>query len=634
MSDQTNEIREFVPLRQKRLQLANQAVEVASKRGALGLARSAERATSKLRSYNPPQPPHLSPQKVIVKQTRPTLAFTAEPFESKKGLARDESLTQKEPSKSLLPNVEQRLQKTQHDLLENEAALLKELGRKPGLKAASELANDVVYTAAMTSSWRAPRFLQNTKLLHHHDIRRLHRILVEGEEVPPPCVSFREMKLPAVILSALRKRDIRMPSPIQMQGLPVALSGRDMIGIAFTGSGKTLVFTIPLVMMAWEMEKRLPVIPGEGPLGMILAPSRELARQTFDIATEFADAISRAHQVSLHTFLAIGGAPIETRTLRQGIHLLVGTPGRLLDLLRKRRINLHSCRYIALDEADRLIDLGFEEDVRAIFSFFSAQRQTLMFSATMPRKIQAFASSALVKPVVVNVGRAGAASLNITQNVELVRSEVRIMRLLETLQKTSPPALIFCENKADVDEIQEFLLLKGVGAVSVHGSRDQEDREMAMKQYRSGERDVLVATDVAAKGLDFPNVRHVINFDMPKDIQTYVHRIGRTGRRNQTGTATTFIRASDSPTLIADLLQLLIEARQAVPPELYEIVPESGSHEMANSIAGIRGCAYCGGLGHRVQECPALESQKIKAMAVGKSNEREHFNRGGFGGEW
>lgn len=532
------------------------------------------------------------------------------------------------------------VEKTEEQRAEDEEAqLLAELARQPALKAVGELASGVVYTEPMKTSWTPPRYLRDAPASHHEEVRDVHRILVEGRDIPPPCVSFAEMKLPSSILSELTRLGIKHPSPIQMQGLPVALSGRDMIGIAFTGSGKTLVFALPAIMAAWEMEARMPHLTGGGPASLILSPSRELARQTFDIVTEFCKRIADAPRGGprLRTFLAIGGVQVDSNVLRQGVHVVVATPGRLLDLLRKRRINLASCKCVALDEADRLIDLGFEEDIRAIFDFFTAQRQTLMFSATMPTKIQNFASSALVQPVVVNVGRAGAASLNITQDVEVVRHDSRVVHLLEVVQKTPPPALIFCENKADVDEIHEFLLTKGVEAVSVHGGRDQEDRELAMRRFRSGKKDILVATDVAAKGLDFPNIQHVINYDMPKDIQTYVHRIGRTGRGDQSGTATTFLSNLDDPSVIADLVQLLIEAKQTVPESLYALVPDLGaiSNDVAASASGVKGCAYCGGLGHRVQACPRLEAEKMKSLVSGGTTGGERFNRGGgVGADW
>lgn len=604
---------EYVPLKRRRAHTARAAAVLASRVGNRSLAaitRSSIRHDPNPHSSSPPLHPRAEPDP----REEPTLL--------------DEAVRLRQAASQNERSAEDRLR-------DEEAAALAEMARKPALLAAAELAQGVKYTKPMRARWRPPSYLAEAPETHHREMRELHRILVEGEAVPPPCVSFREMKLPPPVMKELSRRGIVHPSPIQMQGLPAALAGRDMIGIAFTGSGKTMVFALPCVMVAWEMEVTVPFVGGEGPAALILAPSRELARQTFDIISEFCQSVREGARVNLRPFLAIGGTKIDAQALKEGVHIVVATPGRLLDLLRKKRLNLDSCQCVALDEADRLIDLGFEEDIRTVFSFFKAQRQTLMFSATMPTKIQAFASSALVMPVVVNVGRAGAASLNITQHVEVVRQDGRLARLLDALQKTAPPTLIFSENKGEVDEIHEYLLTKGVGAVSVHGSRDQEDRESAMRQFRAGKKDVLVATDVAAKGLDFPNIQHVINYDMPKEIQTYVHRIGRTGRGDQTGTATTFVSTLDSPTLIGDLLQLLIEAKQRVPEALYEIVPEAATAGLAAAdVGGVKGCAYCGGLSHRVQECPALEAEKMKALVAGTQTGAERFNRGGFGGDW
>eukprot|EP00731_Ephydatia_muelleri_P020850 Em0013g577a len=209
---------------------------------------------------------------------------------------------------------------------------------------------------------------------------------------------------------------------------------------------------------------------------------------------------------------------------KRGVHIVVATPGRLMDLLNKNIMNLEVCRYLVLDEADRMIDLSFEEDIRTIFSYFKvvpSQRQTLLFSATMPKKIQTFAKSALVKPVTVNVGHAGTASLDVIQEVEYVKQEAKIVYLLECLQKTAPPVLVFSEKKAEVDDIHEYLLLKGVEAVAIHGGKDQEERQWAIREFKEGRKDVLVATDIASKGLDFDNIQHVINYDMPTDIENY-----------------------------------------------------------------------------------------------------------------
>ena len=189
----------------------------------------------------------------------------------------------------------------------------------------------------------------------------------------------------------------------------------------------------------------------------------------------------------------------------------------------------------------------------------------------MPKKIQNFAKSALVQPVTVNVGRAGAASININQEVEYVKPESRIPHLLQSLQKTAPPVLIFAEKKSDVDAIHEYLLQKGIEIVSIHGGKEQEERIWAIDNFKSGVKDILVATDIASKGLDFPDIQHVINFDMPEDIENYVHRIGRTGRRGKSGISTTFINRSIEEAILLDLKHLLIEAKQKVPEFLVGI---------------------------------------------------------------
>jgi len=226
----------------------------------------------------------------------------------------------------------------------------------------------------------------------------------------------------------------------------------------------------------------------------------------------------------------------------------------------------------------------------------------------MPRKIQNFAKSALVCPVEVNVGRAGAANLDVFQEVEYVKEEAKIVYLLECLQKTSPPVLIFCESKADVDDIHEYLLLKGVEAVAIHGSKDQEERDNAISRFKSGKADVLVATDVASKGLDFPDVQHVINYDMPKEIENYVHRIGRTGRCGKTGVATTFINKNSPETVLLDLKHLLIEAKQRIPLVL-QTLEGADEGDLVDDETGTKGCPVCGGLGHRVANCPKLDQQ-------------------------
>ena len=236
-----------------------------------------------------------------------------------------------------------------------------------------------------------------------------------------------------------------------------------MIGIAFTGSGKTLSFSLPAILLAMEQEVKMPFQRGEGPYSVVLCPSRELARQTFDTVQEYVGVLQKGGAPKLNTVLCMGGVDMreQLRECNNIMHIAVCTPGRLIDMLTKKKFSLHVCRFFCMDEADRMIDLGFEEDIRTIFSFFSGQRQTVLYSATMPTKIRDFAQSALVDPITVNVGRAGAASLDVVQEVEYVRPEAKIVYLLECLQKTPPPVMIFSEKKSDVDDIHEFLLQKG-----------------------------------------------------------------------------------------------------------------------------------------------------------------------------
>ncbi|MFH4981833.1 hypothetical protein AB6A40_008542 [Gnathostoma spinigerum] len=427
------------------------------------------------------------------------------------------------------------------------------------------------------------------------------------------------MKLPSAVVKTLRNKKIICPTVIQMQGIPVALSGRDMIGIASTGSGKTLTFVLPLIMFCFEQEVALPFRRGEGPYGLIIVPSRELAKQIHDVIENMLISIAdcSSYLPRLRIGLCIGGLPVgeQARVFERGAHICVATPGRLSDLLGKKIFNLDICRYLVLDEADRMLDMGFEEEIRSIFSYFKNQRQTLLFSATMPKKIQNFARSALVRAVIVNVGRAGAASLNVAQEIEYCRSDEKLTRILDCLQKTPPRVLIFAEKKSDVDNIYEYLLVKGVNVASLHGGKDQKDRHSGIDAFRRGEKDVLVATDVASKGLDFENIQHVINFDMPEDIENYVHRIGRTGRSGRKGLATTFVNRKADMSVLHDLRALLCEAGQELPLFLRDM-PGAVTAESSGFANGQeKGCSYCSGLGHRITNCPKLESVQNKTAA-------------------
>ncbi|KAF1789202.1 P-loop containing nucleoside triphosphate hydrolase [Phytophthora cactorum] len=456
-------------------------------------------------------------------------------------------------------------QKAQQDA--QEVNMLKEASyvQKVALVSAHERAEGIHYKESMKTTWKPPRSIADMTQEECDAVRKKWHILVEGEDVPPPIKSFEYMRFPPAILDALKAKNIMRPTPIQVQAIPCILAGRDMIGIAFTA--------------------------GYPELRSLLCIGGEDKRQQSDLIAS------------------------------RGVHIVVATPGRLNHFLKLREMNLRLCKYICLDEGDRMLDLGFDEEVATTFNHFTSQRQTLLFSATMPQKFQDFAKDVLVKPVLVNVGRAGAANLDVIQEVEYVKQDAKIVYLLECLQKTSPPVVIFCERKGDVDDIYEYLILKGVEAASIHGGKDQEERNEAIDLFKNGQKDVLVATDVAAKGLDFPDIKHVINFDMPAEIENYVHRIGRTGRCGKTGVATTFINKSVPESALLDLKHLLVEAKQTVPPVLkaledpYEELERSGNG--LSNATGTKGCAFCGGLGHRITDCPKVDSQ-VRKIGAGK----------------
>ncbi|XP_023336483.1 ATP-dependent RNA helicase abstrakt-like [Eurytemora carolleeae] len=535
-------------------------------------------------------------------------------------LEKNKNVSLLEQHKELQEIADQRKETNIEKMRREEDRILQSVGESTALKGVSELAMGIEYTEPIKTSWKPPRYIQSMPKARHDRVWKKYGIDVEGIDPPPPLKSFKDMKLNKVMVDTLTKRKIENPTPIQMQGLPTVLSGRDLIGIAYTGSGKTLVYVLPIIMFCLEQEARLPFARDEGPYGLIIVPSRELAKQIHEIIEGFTKDLTKNGMPQLRTCLAIGGMPTSEAAdvIRSGAHMMVATPGRLMDMLNKKMVTLDVCRYLCLDEADRMIDMGFEDDVRTIFSYFSAQRQTLLFSATMPKKIQNFARSALVQPILVNVGRAGAASMNIIQEVEFVQPEAKIVHILDCLKKTSPPVLIFAERKQDVDTIHEYLLLKGCQAVAIHGGKDMEERIRSLSLFKTFKKDILVATDVASKGLDFPEIQHVINYDMPEDIENYVHRIGRTGRGKNTGIATTMINSKVDEAVLSDLKHLLIEAKQKLPPFLASIQTEA---DVMNEYMGDGGCSYCGGLGHRITACPKLENvQNKKAGEVGKKD--------------
>ncbi|XVE83996.1 hypothetical protein DITRI_Ditri16bG0133300 [Diplodiscus trichospermus] len=400
--------------------------------------------------------------------------------------------------------------------------------------------------------------------------RRQHEITVIGDGVPPPFTSFEATGFPSEILREVRTAGFSAPTPIQAQSWPVALQNRDIVAVAKTGSGKTLGYLIP----GFIHLKRCPNDPKMGPTVLVLSPTRELATQIQNEALKFGTS-SRVSCTCLY-----GGAPKgpQLRDIERGVDIVVATPGRLNDILEMRKINLHQVSYLVLDEADRMLDMGFEPQIRKIVKEVPPRRQTLMYTATWPREVRKIAADLMVNPVQVNIGNIDelVANKSITQFVEVLRHMDKHRRLEQILRSQEPGSkiIIFCSTKKMCDQLARNLSHQ-FGAASIHGDKSQADRDYVLSQFRMGRSPVLVATDVAARGLDIKDIRVVINYDFPTGVEDYVHRIGRTGRAGATGLAYTFFGDQDSK-YGSDLIKVLEGANQRVPAELRDMASCGG----------------------------------------------------------
>lgn len=355
---------------------------------------------------------------------------------------------------------------------------------------------------------------------------------------------------------------------------------------AQTGSGKTGGFLFPILSASFTEGPRLaPAQQDHGrssrkayPTALILAPTRELVSQIHDEARKF------AYRSWVRPAVVYGGADIgsQIRAIDQGCDLLSATPGRLVDLIERGRISLSNIKYLVLDEADRMLDMGFEPQIRRIVEGEDMpgvhERQTLMFSATFPRDIQMLARDFLKEYIFLSVGRVGSTSENIAQKIEYVEEDDKRSVLLDILFSLPPGGLtlIFVETRRKADMLEGFLQQNQIKSTSIHGDRTQHEREYALETFRTARTPVMVATAVAARGLDIPNVTHVVNYDLPSDIDDYVHRIGRTGRAGNTGASTAFFNRGNR-NICRDLVDLLKEAKQEVPGWLEAVMREGGS---------------------------------------------------------
>ncbi|KAJ5542486.1 hypothetical protein N7535_004907 [Penicillium sp. DV-2018c] len=408
-----------------------------------------------------------------------------------------------------------------------------------------------------------------------------------GNDVPEPVTQFTNPPLDDHLIANIKLASYIIPTPVQKYSVPIVMNGRDLMACAQTGSGKTGGFLFPILSQAFQNgPSAAPTQGGAGgqfygrqrkayPTSLILAPTRELVSQIFDEARKF------AYRSWVRPCVVYGGADIgsQLRQIERGCDLLVATPGRLVDLIERGRISLANIKYLVLDEADRMLDMGFEPQIRRIVEGEDMpsveNRQTLMFSATFPRDIQMLARDFLKDYIFLSVGRVGSTSENITQRVEYVEDADKRSVLLDILHThgSTGLTLIFVETKRMADSLSDFLINQRFPATAIHGDRTQRERERALELFRNGRCPILVATAVAARGLDIPNVTHVINYDLPTDIDDYVHRIGRTGRAGNTGIATAFFNRGNRG-VVRDLLELLKEAHQEVPSFLESIARE------------------------------------------------------------
>lgn len=450
-----------------------------------------------------------------------------------------------------------------------------------------------------------------------------------GTGVPEPVTTFTNPPLDDHLLTNIDLAGYKVPTPVQKYSIPIVMGGRDLMACAQTGSGKTGGFLFPILSQAYQNGPSSAAPSQAGgfarqrkayPTSLILAPTRELVSQIYDEARKF------AYRSWVRPCVVYGGADIgsQLRQIERGCDLLVATPGRLVDLIERGRISLANIKYLVLDEADRMLDMGFEPQIRRIVEGEdmppTQDRQTLMFSATFPRDIQILARDFLKDYIFLSVGRVGSTSENITQKIEYVEDVDKRSVLLDILHTHGAGlTLIFVETKRMADSLSDFLINQGFPATSIHGDRTQRERERALEMFRSGRCPILVATAVAARGLDIPNVKHVVNYDLPTDIDDYVHRIGRTGRAGNTGISTAFFNRGNRG-IVRDLIELLKEANQEMPGFL-EIIAREGS----GFGGGGRGGGRTGGRGRG-----ATANRDVRSYGGGQRP--AYAGNGGFGG--
>ncbi|KAK4570336.1 ATP-dependent RNA helicase dbp2 [Recurvomyces mirabilis] len=418
------------------------------------------------------------------------------------------------------------------------------------------------------------------------EFRRKHQISIQGQNVPKPVETFDEAGFPGYVMNEVKAQGFPNPTAIQSQGWPMALSGRDVVGVAETGSGKTLTYCLPAIV---HINAQPLLAPGDGPIVLVLAPTRELAVQIQEEVSKFGKS-SRIRNTCVYGGVPKGG---QIRDLARGVEVCIATPGRLIDMLEGGKTNLRRVTYLVLDEADRMLDMGFEPQIRKIIGQIRPDRQTCMWSATWPKEVRQLASDYQQDFIQVNIGSHDLhANMRITQIVEIVsdfEKRDRMSKHLEQIMEDKAnKILIFTGTKRVADDITRFLRQDGWPALSIHGDKQQNERDWVLNEFKTGKSPIMVATDVASRGIDVKDITHVFNYDYPNNSEDYVHRIGRTGRAGRMGTAITLFTADNSKQA-RELVSVLTQAKQQVDPRLAEMARYGGGGGGGRGYGGGRG---------------------------------------------
>mmetsp|Transcript_83979 Transcript_83979/g.246261 ORF Transcript_83979/g.246261 Transcript_83979/m.246261 type:complete len:1529 (+) Transcript_83979:240-4826(+) len=437
-------------------------------------------------------------------------------------------------------------------------------------------------------------------------------IHVRGKHCPRPIKSFLQCGLPAKIMRIMEKRDYEQPFPIQMQAIPALMCGRDVIGVAQTGSGKTLAYLLPAIRHVLDQPK---LADGDGPIVFVIAPTRELALQIQREANVFCKA------VGLVSVCAYGGGPMgeQLSALKKGAEVLVGTPGRLIGVLTTSNgkiTNLRRVSFMVLDEADRMFDMGFEPQIGMFLQSTRPDKQVAMFSATLPTHVEALARTVLKRPLEISVGERNTAATNVTQFVEVLEESQKFYRLLQLLGEWHEHGsiIIFVHQQKDVDEMFTELLKYGYPPLALHGGQDQHDRDFTLQDFKDGVSNILIATSVAARGIDVKSMILVINFKVPDHLEDYIHRIGRTGRAGKPGFAYTFIQP-DEGDHAQDMVDALRQCNQEVPEKLKKLAEEHQVQVNSGQASKRRRWGGFGGKGFKYDNSEKSRQQKDRAKA-------------------